>query len=105
MRLIYRSCRNFGLDHSNLSKAITTEAKRNYKIDGKSPLEGYLTPNKAQHTVIMIHEWWGFNNSIVNTAQIFSNSNLRVFVPDLYRGAPAKDAEVTIILSRMLAIK
>lgn len=92
MRLLFRSCRNFGLDHSNLSKAITTEAKRNYKIDLKTPLDGYLTPNEVKHTVIMIHEWWGFNNSIVKTADLFSNKNLRVFVPDLYRGKPAKDA-------------
>lgn len=40
----------------------------------------------------MIHEWWGLNNSITRTADIFSNDKLRVFVPDLYRGKPAKDA-------------
>lgn len=105
MKLLYRSYRNFGLDHSNLSKAITTEAKRNYKVGGTAPLEGYLTPNNAKHTVIMIHEWWGFNTSIVSTADIFANKNLRVFVPDLYRGAPAKDAEVNKPIFRMQATK
>jgi dienelactone hydrolase len=45
----------------------------------------------------MIHEWWGFNNSITKTADLFSNKNIRVFVPDFYRGKPAKNAEVTFI--------
>lgn len=59
MKLLYRSYRNFGLDHSNLSKAITTEAKRNYKIGGTAPLEGYLTPNNAKHTENNgSHELW-----------------------------------------------
>jgi len=40
----------------------------------------------------MIHEWWGFNTSIIKTADLFSTEKLRVFVPDLYRGAPAKNA-------------
>jgi hypothetical protein len=55
MRLVYRSFRTFSLDHSNLSNAITTEAKRNYKIEGKDSIDGYLTANNAKHTVIMIH--------------------------------------------------
>lgn len=99
MRVIYRSYYRFGgLDHSNLSSAITTEAKRNYKVDGKHPLDGYITSNEsAKHVVIMIHEWWGFNNSITKTADLFSNQNLRVFVPDLYRGKPAKNAEVCFL--------
>jgi dienelactone hydrolase len=42
----------------------------------------------------MIHEWWGFNKSITATADLFSNPQIRVFVPDLYRGQPAIDAEV-----------
>lgn len=52
-----------------------------------------MTPNSnADHAVIMIHEWWGFNKSMVSTADIFSSKNIKVFVPDLYRGAPAIDA-------------
>jgi|JI6StandDraft_1071083.scaffolds.fasta_scaffold04793_3 carboxymethylenebutenolidase len=41
----------------------------------------------------MIHEWWGLNSSICQTATIFSNKKFGVFVPDLYRSQPAKDAE------------
>lgn len=94
MRLAFRSIARFGLDHSNLSAPIVTDAKRNYKIDLKRPLDGYITQNEtAQHLVIMLHEWWGLNHSITKTADIFSSQKLRVFVPDLYRGQPAKDAE------------
>lgn len=93
MKIFFRSVRNFGLDHSNLSPSITTEAKRNYKIKSKDPLEGYITANdSSKHLVIMIHEWWGFNTSIIKTADLFSTQKLRVFVPDLYRGSPAKNA-------------
>jgi dienelactone hydrolase len=46
----------------------------------------------------MIHEWWGFNESITKTAEIFSNKNIRVFVPDLYRNEAANSAEVSLYL-------
>lgn len=56
MRILYRSIARFGLDHSNLSPPITTEATRNYKIGESNPLDGYITSNsKANHLVIMIH--------------------------------------------------
>ena len=61
----------------------------------ENPIDGYITANSdAPSTVIMIHEWWGFNKSISKTADLFSSNKLRVFVPDLYRGTPAIDAEV-----------
>jgi dienelactone hydrolase len=44
------------------------------------------------HTVIMIHEWWGLNKSITQTADIFSNKSIKVFVPDFYRDKAAIDA-------------
>lgn len=100
MRLAYRSLRRFGLDHSKLSENITKEGERNYCVSKNENINGFLVNNKSDHTVIMIHEWWGFNNSIINTAEYFAdlskknNTLLNVFIPDLYRGAPAKDAEV-----------
>ena len=98
MQLTFRSLRRFGLDFSNIDKRVTTTGLRNYKIEGKRDIEGYVSQNfntKAKlHTVIMIHEWWGLNESITRTADIFSNKNIRVFVPDLYRDDAANDAEV-----------
>jgi carboxymethylenebutenolidase len=44
----------------------------------------------------MIHEWWGLNESITKTAEIFANNHIRVFVPDLYRGEAANNAEVKV---------
>ena len=94
MSLLFKSLRRFSLDFSNLSSSITTEANRNYSVDTSSqPIPGYLTANhSASHAVIMIHEWWGFNKSMAKTADYFSNNDIKVFVPDLYRGAPAIDA-------------
>ena len=40
----------------------------------------------------MIHEWWGLNKSVTETAEIFSNKNIRVFVPDLFRDEAANSA-------------
>jgi hypothetical protein len=98
MRYLYRSVQRFSLDHSSLNPPVVKSGIRNFKI-GSSPLiEGYLTNNgkskPKMHTVVMIHEWWGFNESITKTAEIFSNQNIRVFVPDLYRGEAANSAEV-----------
>lgn len=103
MRLIFRSRQFFaGLDHSNLSSSITTEGNRNYKINLEKgdAIDGYITSNQdAKHVVIMIHEWWGFNKSIAKTADKFASKQLRVFVPDLYRGKPAINAEVLILVT------
>jgi hypothetical protein len=89
MQLIYRSFARFSLDFSKLAPPVTKTGIRNYHITATRPVDGYATANftsKAPlHTVIMIHEWWGLNQSITKTAEIFSNQNIRVFVPDLYR--------------------
>jgi dienelactone hydrolase len=95
--ILRRSFFSFGMDFSNLNVNITTEGLKNYTIKNDNPIDGYITKNhinQDMHTVIMIHEWWGFNRSIVSTAEVFSNPRIRVFVPDLYRGLPAVDAEV-----------
>lgn len=41
----------------------------------------------------MIHEWWGLNQSICHTADLFAGDRFSVFVPDLYRTLPALSAE------------
>jgi hypothetical protein len=98
MRYIYRSLQRFSLDHTHLKPQVTRSGLKNFKIDSSPLIEGYLTKNAASkpkmHTVVMIHEWWGFNESIIQTAEIFANKNIRVFVPDLYRGEAANNAEV-----------
>ena len=109
MQLTFRSLRRFGLDFSQVDKKVTTTGLRNYKIEEKRNIEGYVSKNfntKEQlHTVIMIHEWWGLNESITRTADIFSNQNIRVFVPDLFRDDAANNAEVSISICRKPATK
>lgn len=92
------------MDHSSLKPEVTSSGLRNFKIEAAPIIEGYLTKNgdskDKMHTVVMIHEWWGFNQSITQTAEIFSNKNIRVFVPDLYRGEAANSAEVNVSACR-----
>ena len=94
--LIHRSIFRMSLDFTNLSQPITTAGHKNYTVPTLSPIDGYITKNykskDKMHSVIMIHEWWGFNKSMTTTAEIFSNDNIKVFVPDFYRGQPAIDA-------------
>ena len=100
--LIRRPVFRMSLDFNNLAQPITTPGQRNYTVPTQNPIDGYITKNhnskNQMHSVIMIHEWWGFNKSMTTTAEVFSNENIRVFVPDLYRGQPAIDVEVKSIL-------
>jgi dienelactone hydrolase len=109
MRYIFRTLQRFSLDHSSLKPEVTSSGLRNFKIASAPAIEGYLTKNGTSkgkmHTVVMIHEWWGFNQSITQTAEIFSSQNIRVFVPDLYRGEAANSAEVNPPLCRKPAIR
>lgn len=109
MRLVYKSLRSFSLDFSNLAPSVTKTGLRNYTIKGTRQNAGYITSNfnskTPLHTVIMIHEWWGLNQSMTKTAEIFSNPNIRVFVPDLFRDEAANSAEVSYKRSRKQAIK
>ncbi len=95
LRLLKISNRAFSLDHSGLKPDVTTSGVRNFKLPGKPKIEGYLNGSslpKGSPTVIMIHEWWGFNKSITQTADIFAAKDIKVCVPDLYRGEAANSA-------------
>lgn len=65
LRLFFRSQYRMSMDFSNLSQPIITQGEKNHKINIQNPIHGYLTKNsksnKNMHSVIMIHEWWGFN--------------------------------------------
>jgi carboxymethylenebutenolidase len=71
--------------------AKTIEYKR---PDGKT-VKGYLAEplagNKAPGMVV-IQEWWGFNDQIRGVADKLAKSGYRALVPDLYRGKVALEA-------------
>src|SRR6476646_11788255 len=68
--------------------AKTSEYKR---PDGKT-VKGYLAEplagNKAPGMVV-IQEWWGFNDQIKGVADKLAKAGYRALVPDLYRGKVA----------------
>ena len=59
IKLLYKLRFSMSLDFSNLSKAITIQGEKNYKINTKNPIDGYFTKNAKSntnmHSVIMIH--------------------------------------------------
>ena len=109
MQLSHRALSRFSLDFSHLSPSITRSGLRNMEIAGKErSIEGYRTNNFDSghlHTVIMIHEWWGLNESITRTAEEFATDKIRVFVPDLFQDEAANSAEVLYPQRRKQAIR
>ncbi|MBI3593459.1 MAG: dienelactone hydrolase family protein [Nitrospirae bacterium] len=65
------------------------------KIDGK-PLHGYLSKPDGKGpfpAIIMIHEWWGLNKHIKETADKLSKNGFVVFAVDLYKGKVATNPD------------
>jgi carboxymethylenebutenolidase len=56
-------------------------------------------------TVIVIHEWWGLNEQIKNTAQRYAEEGFIAIAPDLYRGVLATNADEASKLMHGLAIE
>jgi carboxymethylenebutenolidase len=52
----------------------------------------FITPGGTPAGVVLIHEWWGVNEQIQNTAKRYVEEGFAVIVPDLYHGKTAKDA-------------
>lgn len=52
--------------------------------------------------VIVVHEWWGLNVQIRETARRLSRQGYVAIVPDLYGGRVARDAESAHVLSRSI---
>jgi len=79
------------------SPALTTHATPNVKfpVANSEDLSGYLSPYGKDSSigVVVIQEWWGMNESIQHTTDEFGQAGFRALVPDLYRGAVAKDHE------------
>ena len=50
-------------------------------------------PKTTKKGVIVIQEWWGMNNQIIEEAALISKSGFVTLTPDLYRGKVATDHE------------
>ncbi len=61
-------------------------------------------PDDAENakTVIVIHEWWGLNEQIKNTAQRYAEEGFIAIAPDLYRGIiAANPAEASNLMNAL----
>src|SRR5262249_26211840 len=67
--------------------------KRRYPMSQPQP-EGYLaTPPKEQDSgkgVLVLHAWWGLNDTIKALCRRLADAGFTVFAPDLYHGKVAK---------------
>lgn len=64
-------------------------------------------PDNAENakTVIVIHEWWGLNDQIRNTAKRYAEEGFIAIAPDLYRGVLAANPEEASKLMHALGIE
>ena len=53
---------------------------------------GYAA-GESQQGVVVIQEWWGLNQMMVNYVDFFASKGFAVVCPDLYRGKVATDHE------------
>jgi carboxymethylenebutenolidase len=66
--------------------------------------EGYLTlpPTGIGSPVLVLHAWWGLNDTIKAFCTRLSQSGFVAFAPDLYHGRVAEDIAVAETLGRAL---
>ncbi|EAS04426.2 dienelactone hydrolase family protein (macronuclear) [Tetrahymena thermophila SB210] len=79
-----------------LSVEILTEGERNLKflVEGRPEGLGYLKKYEGSKLgLVLIQEWWGLNQSLTITADKVAAQGFNVLVPDVYRGAVAKNRE------------
>ncbi|KAL4433366.1 hypothetical protein ABPG74_017470 [Tetrahymena malaccensis] len=79
-----------------LSVEMLTEGERNLKfqVEGRPEGIGYLKQYEGSKLgLVLIQEWWGLNKSLTITADKVAAQGFNVLVPDVYRGAAAKNRE------------
>lgn len=70
----------------------------------QSQPEGYLAspPNGQGHGVLVLHAWWGLNDTIKAFCDRLAQAGLVVFAPDLYHGQVADTIEGAEALGKAL---
>ena len=66
--------------------------------------QGYLaTPESANSRgVLVLHPWWGLNDTMKSVCERLADEGYTVFAPDLYRGKVATTIEAADALSQEL---
>lgn len=81
---------------------IDTRMLAYHKVDGKE-VRGYLAQPTGEGTfpaIILIHEWWGLNESIKAYADAFAQEGYVALAVDLYNGKVATKVGKAMKLSR-----
>lgn len=71
------------------SKAASRDASK--AMFGRTPV--YLLGPKGAPAVIVVQEWWGVTDEVLNHAGRVASTGYRVLVPDLYEGKVGVNAE------------
>lgn len=74
----------------SLKSELTTSGEKNthFPVEGREEGQGYLSKpkNETKYGLVLVQEWWGLNQSICLTADLFSEQGFYVLAPDVYRG-------------------
>lgn len=73
------------------SKAASRDATKVTFGSGNMP--GYVMGPKGAPAVIVVQEWWGVTDQVLDHAGRVASTGFRVLVPDLYKGKVGLDAE------------
>lgn len=80
-----------------LSKEIITAGERNYTfpVPDNTEGQGYFATNgrDSKNAIILLSEWWGLNQAIMETAETFAKQGFAVLVVDFYRGKNSDSRE------------
>ncbi|KRX04353.1 hypothetical protein PPERSA_03593 [Pseudocohnilembus persalinus] len=85
-------------------RIITRKVNTEFPVKGSEKCPAYISTLSSDSKIglVLVHEWWGLNESICNTADRFAKAGFQVLVPDLYRGKIATDSKQAKHLSSEL---
>lgn len=83
------------MSDSTNKNPIFKKAEKNvtFKVEGSTDGEGYYSKGSTENGLVVLSEWWGFNQSICKTSDIISKEGYHTLVVDIYRGKVAEDSE------------
>jgi carboxymethylenebutenolidase len=84
---------------------MTVESLNLHTSQGATKAHVLRPEAKVNAAVILIHEWWGINDHILDIAGRYAKEGYLCVAPDLFRGRVAKDPQEASALMQALDIK
>jgi carboxymethylenebutenolidase len=84
---------------------MKTETLEISTVNGDTSAHVVLPENGNGRAIVVIHEWWGLNDHIMDIAGRYAEEGFTAVAPDLYRGRVATDPETASEMMHGLAIE